>query len=348
MLRNWWEKTWRKWGQPSLLSKLKTRKVSRVCCDVTSHNLIPSRDIQSHLGTHSWQKHHNLKKYQQFHHNQGGWIGFQHHLAVCNYEKETNSFSFRNYCTLFSPSNFPNIQGSGDLTVPERHDRLILGPLKCRSNWIQVSVEFFWTALKSHSWRPTSKASALMRNACVRALAMAKDLLEHNDARLVVYGCSEKLYTGCTVLILAILKRTATAAIPVLSLRTTWVAANSALSRAWHAARCQPRARAVGLQGWPSPPQRNWEAGSGERCVWQTWGAQAGGPGSQLLLRRGPLQKLAWGWGVEPSGKWPGRWRSRWVGGWRSRWVGVGDCGDAIEEHRVLCRGAGEGGLDVG
>ena len=50
---------------------------------------------------------------------------------------------------------------------------------------------------------------------------MAKDLLEHNDARLVVYGCSEKLYIGCAVLILAILKRTATAAIPVLSLRTT-------------------------------------------------------------------------------------------------------------------------------
>ena len=95
--------------------------------------------------------------------------------------------------------------------------------MKCRSNWIQVSVEFFWTALKSHSWRPTSKASALMRNACVRALAMAKDLLEHNDARLVVYGCSGKLYTGCTVLILAILKRTANAAIPVLSLRTTQV-----------------------------------------------------------------------------------------------------------------------------
>ena len=62
-----------------------------------------------------------------------------------------------------------------------------------------------------------------MRNACVRALAMAKDLLEHNDARLVVYGCSEKLYIGCTCLILTILKGTATAAIPVLSLRTTQV-----------------------------------------------------------------------------------------------------------------------------
>ena len=62
-----------------------------------------------------------------------------------------------------------------------------------------------------------------MRNACVRALAMAKDLLEHNDARSVAYRSSEKLYIGCTVLILAMLKRTATAAIPVLSLHTTQV-----------------------------------------------------------------------------------------------------------------------------
>ena len=63
-----------------------------------------------------------------------------------------------------------------------------------------------------------------MRNACVRALVMAMDLLERLRCQTkVVYGCSKKLYIGCTVLILAILKRTATAAIPVLSLRTTQV-----------------------------------------------------------------------------------------------------------------------------
>ena len=80
VLRNWWEKTWRKWGQPSLLSKVKTRKVSRVCCDVTSHNLIPSGVIWGLVGERDMSQSSRVDRFPKSSYNLQLWKGNQFFL----------------------------------------------------------------------------------------------------------------------------------------------------------------------------------------------------------------------------------------------------------------------------
>ena len=87
------------------------RKNMSVYCDVTSHNLIPSRVIWGRVGDRDTK---TIKSISNFVTIKGGLVS-KNHLAVCNYEKETNSLSFLVIRHLFSPSDFPNIQNSANL-----------------------------------------------------------------------------------------------------------------------------------------------------------------------------------------------------------------------------------------
>ena len=195
--------------------------MSRVCCDVTSHNLIPSRVIwglvRDRNTTTFW-------KYQQFHHNQGGWIGFQNHLAVCNYEKEANSFSFRKYCTLFSPSDFPNMQGSADLTIRMAWQTHIgpsempvkLDPSVCRIFLNSAEIPFMKANIQSFS----TNAERLCES------------LGHGKRFAWTFAMLDQWLTGlhgsCTLATLiylmpVILKRSANAVVRLFSLHTTQV-----------------------------------------------------------------------------------------------------------------------------
>ena len=141
--------------QPLVKIEDKKRVESLLRCNKSESNT-----IQSHLGTRSWQKHHNLKKYQQFHHNQRGWIGFQNHSCSLQLWKGTQFFlisAIRHFvATLrfpkhsrFSRSNrtrMPWHSNVGPIEMPVKLD-----PSVCRIFLNSAEIPFMKANIQSFS-----------------------------------------------------------------------------------------------------------------------------------------------------------------------------------------------------
>ena len=193
--------------------------MSRVCCDVTNHNLIPSRVIWGLVRDRNTT---TLKSISNFITIKG----------VDRFPKSSCNLQLWKGSQFFLISAIPHFVAT--LRFP-KHSRF------SRSNYQNGMTDSYWTQWNAgqigskclsnffeQRWNPIHEGQHPKLQRWCGTLVWEpwprqKICLNIYDARLVVYGCSEKLYIGCTVLILAILKRSANVAIPVLSWRTTQV-----------------------------------------------------------------------------------------------------------------------------